>query len=175
MNNKTLIINIFGCPGAGKSVAAAWLFAELKQQGIKTELVTEYAKDKVWEESHKVLHNQIYVFSKQHHRLKILLDKVDIIVNDSPIIMGMVYDIEDNQYLKDLAFYEYSKMRNLNFMLNRKTEFQQEGRRHNESQAIFYDQKIRELIRENDIPYYELEPNRESYQMMLDLVLKTFQ
>ena len=174
MNNKALVVNVFGCPGAGKSVAAAWLFAELKQQGIKAELVTEYAKDKVWEESHKVLHNQIYVFSKQHHRLKILLDKVDIIINDSPIIMGLVYDIEDNKYLKDLAFYEYSKMQNLNFVLNRTTKFQQEGRRHDENQAIFYDQKIRDLIYDNNIPFHELEPNKESYQKMLNLVLKTF-
>ena len=50
---KTVVINLFGGPGCGKSTIAAELFAILKKQGYEVELVTEYAKDKVWEESLK--------------------------------------------------------------------------------------------------------------------------
>ena len=44
-----LIINLFGAPGAGKSTGAAYVFSQLKAAGVNAELVTEFAKDKVWE------------------------------------------------------------------------------------------------------------------------------
>lgn len=57
--NKTIIVNIYGSPSAGKSTTAAGVFYELKRNGIRCELVTEYAKSKVWEESYKVLNDQL--------------------------------------------------------------------------------------------------------------------
>ena len=44
-----LVVNLFGAPGAGKSTGAAYIFSQLKMAGINAELVTEFAKDKVWE------------------------------------------------------------------------------------------------------------------------------
>lgn len=44
-----LIVNLFGAPGAGKSTLAAYVFAKLKMAGVNAELVTEFAKDKTWE------------------------------------------------------------------------------------------------------------------------------
>lgn len=64
-----LIVNLFGAPGAGKSTGAAYIFSQLKMLGVNAELVTEFAKDKVWENSVDVLNDQMYVFSKQHHRI----------------------------------------------------------------------------------------------------------
>ena len=49
------VINIFGGPGTGKSVTAAKLFAELKIQNKNCELITEYAKELVYDESYKVI------------------------------------------------------------------------------------------------------------------------
>ena len=46
--HKTIVVNIFGGPSAGKSTTSAGIFYELKRQGIRCELVTEYAKSKVW-------------------------------------------------------------------------------------------------------------------------------
>ena len=44
------VINLFGGPGCGKSTTAADLFARMKLRGLSVELVTEYAKDVVWDE-----------------------------------------------------------------------------------------------------------------------------
>lgn len=44
---KTLVVNLFGTPVAGKSTGAAYIFSELKMRGINAELVTGFAKDKV--------------------------------------------------------------------------------------------------------------------------------
>ena len=73
----TLVINLFGGPGVGKSTTASQLFANLKWSNINCELVREYAKDKVWENSLELLDNQLYVFAKQHHRQYILNEKVE--------------------------------------------------------------------------------------------------
>ena len=45
-----LCVNLFGGPGIGKSTTAAGVFNLLKLHGIETELITEFAKDLVWEE-----------------------------------------------------------------------------------------------------------------------------
>ena len=48
---KPLVVNLFAGPGTGKSTAAAQIFQALKWQRFSCELVTEFAKEKVWEES----------------------------------------------------------------------------------------------------------------------------
>lgn len=68
---KTIIINLFGGPGTGKSTLMAQLYAKLKILGYETEMAPEFAKEKVWEESYKTLEDQIYVFAKQLHKIKI--------------------------------------------------------------------------------------------------------
>lgn len=50
-----IVVNLFGVPSAGKSSGAAYIFSKLKMEGINAELVTEFAKDKVWEEILKAL------------------------------------------------------------------------------------------------------------------------
>ena len=88
---KTKLINLFGGPGIGKSTVAAHLYAHLKMEGYSAELVTEYAKDKVWEGSINVLRDQIYVFAKQRFRLGRIVGKVEYIVTDAPLLLSMVY------------------------------------------------------------------------------------
>lgn len=61
----TMYVNLFGGPGAGKSTTAASLFAEMKKLGKNVELVTEVAKDFVWEERQKTLEIQPYITVKQ--------------------------------------------------------------------------------------------------------------
>lgn len=87
-----IVVNLFGAPGAGKSTGAAYIFAKLKMAGINAELVTEFAKDKVWEENAEVFKNQAYIFGKQSFRLSRLKDKVDVIVTDSPLLLCEYYN-----------------------------------------------------------------------------------
>ena len=61
-----IVVNLFGAPGAGKSTGAAYIFAKLKMAGINAELVTEFAKDKVWEEYAEVFKNQAYTSRRDH-------------------------------------------------------------------------------------------------------------
>lgn len=52
-----IVVNLFGAPGVGKSTGAARIFSNLKMAGINAELITEFAKDKVWEENKAVFND----------------------------------------------------------------------------------------------------------------------
>ena len=59
---NTLLVNLYAGPGAGKSTGAAYIFAKLKTAGVDCEYVSEYAKDRVWQEDQFPLqHCQLYV------------------------------------------------------------------------------------------------------------------
>lgn len=86
-----LVVNLFGAPGAGKSTGAAYIFSRLKMMGINAELVTEFAKDKVWEGSKAVFENQAYIFGKQYFRISRVQNKVDVVITDSPLLLSAFY------------------------------------------------------------------------------------
>jgi len=62
--------------------------------GVNAELVTEFAKDKVWEENSEVFkpNNQIYLLGKQFYRMSRCKDKVNVIVTDSPLPLSILYN-----------------------------------------------------------------------------------
>ena len=152
-----LVVNLFGGPGCGKSTAAALLFGKLKQHGINCEMALEYAKDKVWEESLRTLDDQIYIFGKQLHKIWRLNDKVDVIITDSPLLFSIIYDKENNIDLKYLVISTFNRFNNFNCLLRRQTEYQQEGRYQNETEAKQLDEDITNLLEENDILYQRYE------------------
>lgn len=89
---KTLVINFFGAPGAGKSTGAAYVFSLLKARGVNAELISEFAKQKVWEGNDTALGNQLYVFGKQQYAMARCRDQVDVIVTDAPLMNSVYYN-----------------------------------------------------------------------------------
>lgn len=87
----TLIVNLYAGPGAGKSTNAAGLFHRLKQAGVNAELVTEVAKDVVWEGAEVRLACQPWLFGEQLLRIERLMGKVEVIVTDSPLMLQPYY------------------------------------------------------------------------------------
>ena len=131
-----LIINLFGVPGAGKSTGAAYIFSQLKMHGINAELVTEFAKDKVWENNTEVFKNQAYLFGTQSYRISRCKDKVDVIVTDSPLPLSIFYNNDPsltenfNKSVMDV-FNHYS---NINYLLLRTKPYNPIGRHQSEEE-----------------------------------------
>ena len=153
---NTQIINLFGGPGTGKSTIAALVFGELKKKGYEIELVTEYAKDKVWEESYKTLENQIYVFGKQLHRIWRVKNKVNFIITDSPILLSIIYDKEKNDNLKRLVLDVHNNFNNINILIKRDTIYNPNGRFQNEIEAKLIDKQIINLLKNDSIDFHEI-------------------
>ena len=104
-----LVVNMFAGPGKGKSVMSAEVFALLKKRGINCELIQEYAKSRVWEESFRTLDDQVYVFGKQSHRQWQCDGKVEVIVTDSPLLLSIIYDESKTELLADLVMHVFDQ------------------------------------------------------------------
>lgn len=164
-STNTIAVNLLGGPGIGKSTLAAEIFVLLKKKQIKCEYITEYAKDKTWEESMMTLQNQIYVFAKQQHKMYRVGDKVDVLICDSSLLFSIIYGrVEKNTPLYELILEEFNRFDNLTFMLNRETIFDRVGRNQTLSEAIEIDNRIKSLLIDNNIEYmdYNKEQGAES-------------
>lgn len=168
---NTLVVNLLGGPGVGKSTTSAWIFALLKQKGIDCELVSEFAKDLVWENRKETLNDQIYLFGKQQHRIARLKGKVDVIITDSPLILNIIYG-EENPELHALVISEFKKYNNLNFFLIRKKKYNPNGRNQTEDEAKLIDDDVRKVFEKYQLPYEEIEGDEEAPNKILERILK---
>jgi len=151
---KPIAINFYGGPGSGKSTMAAAIFSTLKTMEYNCELVTEFAKDKVWEEAHKVFECQLYVCANQVYKMFVVSKHVEVIITDSPIIMGAAYTNGD-KLLDSVLKREYDKYNNVDIYLNRVKKYNPNGRYQNEKEAKEKDILIKKILKKNDIEYKE--------------------
>lgn len=149
LERKTLVINLFAGPGAGKTTSALELTAELKKRGFDVEYVPEYAKELVYAEDFEALADQEKVTSEQYARLARLKGKTDVIVTDSPILLGRVYGagkISDEFAEKIVGW--YNGFDNYNLEVTRPATYQQTGRVENREQAVERDKQIKSMLEE---------------------------
>ena len=152
----TLVINLCGGPGAGKSTLSANLFAKLKMSGVDVEMATEYVKDLVFEEYFKKIENQIYIFGKQHNRLYRLKNKVKVIITDSPLLNSIVYYTGNNPHFEPLVIWEFKSMNNLTFFLERNFEYVENGRMQTLEGAKKVDEAYKNLLDKYKVEYTSL-------------------
>ena len=95
----TLVINLIGGPCSGKSTVSAELFARLKKMGIHCELVSEYIKDRIYEENKTMPKNQIAIFGMEHYNISTKIGKVDVIVHDGSFLNNIIYKVGENGYI----------------------------------------------------------------------------
>lgn len=168
---RTLFVNLYGGPCAGKSTVAAHLFAELKWSHISAEIIAEYAKQLVWEESFPKMKNQIYVLGKQHNKQFTLNGKVDVAVTDSPFILSLIYDANETTFLKEMALSAFNKLWNINIFLERSNDYDPNGRTQKTiEEAIMKDNEIKEFLSDNKIPYISIPSCRENIQDIVELI-----
>lgn len=170
----TTIVNLYGGPGSGKSTMAAAVFAELKWLGVNCELVTEYAKTKVWEESFRVFESQFFVSANQIYNIQSVAKHVDLIITDSPILMRTAYTDKEDKILLSLIKSEHSKYNNINIFLNRVKPYNPNGRMQSEAEAIQKDKEILEILEKSGEGYIRCNGEREAIPSLLDAINLVF-
>jgi hypothetical protein len=165
-----IVVNFFAGPGAGKSTTAAGVFSLLKLHGVNCEYVPEFAKDLTWENRYKTLENQIYIFAKQQHRLWRLIGEVDVVITDAPLIQGLVY-VGENLALTQLVMEQFGEFDNINFFLDRSKEYNPKGRSQTENEAIELDNKIIHALIVNDIPFMDINGDKDAINVATLAVL----
>jgi hypothetical protein len=168
---KTLVVNLFGGPSAGKSKTMAGIFSELKFRGVNCEMATEYVKGKVWEGSLNILNDQIYVFGKQYHRIFIVLGEVEVVITDSPLLFSLVYGEKEGEQFKKLVLETHNRLWNKNIYLVRKHKYNPSGRTQSEKQAIRKDKEIHQALIDNGIPFEVQEGTKENISKISDEIV----
>lgn len=151
-------INLFGGPGSGKSTSAFDLFPKMKKHGYKCEFVPEYAKELTYGKDFTKLSDQLLILGEQHHRLFRLKDEVDMVIHDSPFIMGLVY-LQDDPHLpkkeyRKLITKMFKSYKNFNIFIERDDNtYQSYGRNQTLEECKQKDKEILDLLDEEGIKY----------------------
>lgn len=166
------VINLWGAPGSGKSTTAAGLFFLMKINKFKVELVTEYAKDLVWDKHTTLFGNQIAIFSEQNRRQDRLREHgLDFIITDSPLPLPMIFKPAGYYRTFDSIVLEtFHSYNNINYLLHRTSSFEKIGRIHDEAQSMEVSEQIKQLLVRHHIEHQELEANpRTPEAIFLDI------
>ena len=169
-----LVVNLFGVPGAGKSTGAAYIFSKLKMNGINAELITEFAKDKVWENNTEVFKNQAYLFGKQSYKMSRCRDKASVLVTDSPLPLSIFYN-DDKVLGEDFnktVMNVFNSYNNLNYLLLRVKPYNEAGRHQTEQESNSLKQPMIDLLHNRQIKYTEHNGDIEGYDAIVSDVLK---
>lgn len=158
---KPFVVNFYAGPGAGKTTAAMDLTSALKKAGLNAEYVSEYAKELVWENKLDLLADQRHVTDEQYRRLNSARSSADIIVTDSPVMLGLVYggDRIKDDYKQQVRSY-YESFNNLDFFVDRPAHYEQAGRIENQEQAVQLDEKVKTMLKDENIKVGRYEPSK---------------
>lgn len=170
---NTIVVNLFGAPGAGKSTGAAYIFARLKMNGVDAELVTEFAKDKVWEENPAPFKNQAYMFGKQSYKIGRCAGKVDVIVTDSPLPLSIYYNNEERltENFDRTVMDVFCSYINMNYLLTRVKPYNPNGRHQTEAESNQVAEELKTLLDNQGIPYTLADGDKDGYdEIVLDVI-----
>jgi nicotinamide riboside kinase len=174
---KMRVVNLFGPPGVGKSVISAAVYADLAKNGLNVELCQEYAKSLVYEQRTDLLKtDQLYILSKQNRKLYTLENKgIDYVLMDSPLPLQIVYNNPENlnqRIFEALVMELFNKYDNLNILLERGKEYsyQSTGRIHSLEESDEIGGRIKEILKENKIPYIPMKSSNRTVNKIVSLI-----
>lgn len=180
MNKNTIVVNLYGGQGTGKSTTMAGIFHYLKTHGVDCEMTPEFAKELVWEGRKETFQDELYLFAKQNHRLQRVNGKVDVIITDHPLEMGAVYNkyynpIKDEQWnsiFEELVWATASLYNNFNILLNRVKSYNPNGRNETEEEAKNFDLLFREYLNDNEINFISVDADEHAAETIGVKILK---
>ena len=165
-NNSTLVVNLFGAPGSGKSTAALRVISDIKMrfgaEGLSAEYVSEYAKDLTWEGRFEELGDQLSVSKEQIRKERVLMDAgVDIIVTDGPVVNGDYFNRlyvkkEDQKQNTDLMYSHHNNTThaiNLFIDIDENIKFEEAGRTQTLKDSLNIQQAQKELLRSKGVDF----------------------
>jgi hypothetical protein len=170
----TKIVNLIAGPSSGKTSIANKMVGIMKEKRVNVEYVEEFAKKLVISGSPSI-NDQFYIIANQYHNIFSLVGKVDYIVTDGPLIVGIPYiwyEERNNPYygesccqhsirvedwkttFEDLVLKSHFTFKNINFFVDRKgISFSTDGRLENEEQSKEIDRKLIKFMRSHFIEY----------------------
>ena len=142
-------------------------------EGINAELVTEYAKDKVWENNDEAFKNQAYIFGKQSYRISRCDGKVDVIITDSPLPLSIIYNKNRlSETFNQLVMEVFNNYNNINFFIRRVKKYNPVGRFQTEKESDALADEIQQLLDNRNIDYTIYNGDIDGYNQILFEIVK---
>jgi tRNA uridine 5-carbamoylmethylation protein Kti12 len=157
----TIVVNVLGGPGVGKSTEAALLFGNLKKRGYICEQVLEYAKELVWEKNLELLSDQKHVYLEQKRRLDRLYGVVDVITTDASLLNSIVYAPESYpESFRKEVLHAFGQYRNFNVYLDPAMTYENIGRLQNKEESDAIGVTVLNLLKQEAIPFTRVKDPR---------------
>lgn len=162
MPKNTVVVNLFAGPGTGKSSLASRLYSDLNisRPFGEVALVQEFAKILVYLNRTEDLKSQPLVTKGQISMLEPFIGNVDIVITDSPIHLGLIYNTQkaDEPEVRALIEGCAAKYKSVNFFIDRieGIGYQSEGRLQTHEEAEEKDREILEMLEREDIPHIRI-------------------
>ena len=162
----TIVVNLFGEPSAGKSTCAMDITAQLKRHGINTEYVSEFAKDKVYENNGEIFKHQGYIFGKQSFKMGRVKNKVQVMVVDSTLILSAVYNTDKvlGEDFNKTVLNVFNSYNNRNYLLTRHHSY--------ENEAKEVRNKIVDKLNQYNIKYEEIASTESNCEYIVEDVME---
>lgn len=168
---KLTVVNILGEPGSGKSTSTAGIFSELSMRGYRSEIVQEAAKDFIWEGVKNdsgvlippyILSDQMFLFAEQNRRIERLREQREIAIVECPLLMSLLY-VKKNYYpsFENLVLEVHNSYNNINILLERKHDYDDEGRVQTEDESKEMKKVIENLLLKHNVPFVKFETHRK--------------
>jgi tRNA uridine 5-carbamoylmethylation protein Kti12 len=150
-----IVVNFFGGPGAGKTTAAARLFASLKVNGVDSIMVGEYAQECILAEDTEALKDQLWMLAHAHRKIQAASKHSAVTIVDSPILLSIVYGENMPPSFNQLVLELNSKFHNFNVLIERVPSYQHSmvGRVHSLSESLLIDKEFEELLERYEVPF----------------------
>ena len=170
----TIVVNLFGEPSVGKSTCAMDITVKLKRKCINAEYVSEFAKDKLYENNGEVFKHQEYLFGKQSFKMGRVKNKVQVMVVDSPLILNIAYNQDKilGEEFNGTVLNVFNSYNNKNYLLTRNHSYENEGRFQNEEEAKEVREQIIKKLIEFNIDYELIDSSEESCEYIADKIAK---
>ena len=141
--------------------------------GVNAELVTEFAKDKVWEESKEAFNNQAYLFGKQYFRISRCADKVDVIVTDSPLPLSIFYNTTEvlGQEFNNMVMKVANSYKGMNYLIYRVKPYNPRGRFQTEEESNELTDKFEDFLNFYLIDFKAIPGDIKGYDQIVGEIL----
>lgn len=154
---KTLVINLFAGPRAGKRTCAWQLADELTRLGYRVEYIPKYSKELLLDDRMDMLdgslEHQQMIFKEQNRRIQRMSGKVDIVVTDSPLLLSSLYCKEHSKEFDQAVRENFLGYDNFNLFVNRGNVNEQGGNSQSQDKNRAIDEKINNYLHSHEIFY----------------------
>jgi hypothetical protein len=162
INYPVKVINLYGGPSIGKTAVATRIASELLFRNVKIDFITSSSKTLRQLGYEHSAGDPKYVAELQFKAM--MKAGASHIVTSGPLLQGLHYNKVANRYdtkesinIKKYIFECYDKFDNINILLKRGNEiqFDKEDQSENEYESREIDEKVEEMLKDNDIDFEE--------------------